>query len=76
MSKDRRPASPPDSRQARLGAALRANLARRKAQARGRAAGSPDETGAAIDDDTGMTDKPQAGRQPPDPAPSEEASED
>ena len=37
MSKDRRPTPPVDSRQARLTAALRANLARRKAQARSRA---------------------------------------
>ena len=37
MSKDRRPTPPADSRQARLTAALRANLARRKAQARSRA---------------------------------------
>lgn len=76
MNSDRRTDRPGQGRDARLGAALRANLARRKAQARGRAADSPDETGAAINDDTGMTDKPQAGRQPPDPAPSEEASED
>lgn len=47
MSKDRRPASPPDSRQARLGAALRANLARRKAQARSRAEGEADGDKAA-----------------------------
>lgn len=72
MNSDRRTDQPPQGRDARLGAALRANLARRKAQARGRAAGPSDEA----DDDTGMTDKPQAGRQTPDPAPSEEASED
>lgn len=33
---------PPDSREARLKAALKANLARRKAQARDRAAGEGD----------------------------------
>jgi|GEM_PF-2913394 len=44
MSKDRRPARPADSREARLAAALRANLARRKAQARSRAADGQDET--------------------------------
>lgn len=76
MNSDRRTDRPGQGRDARLGAALRANLARRKAQARGRAAASSDATGAATEDETATTDKPQAGRQPPDPAPSEEASED
>lgn len=47
MSKDRRPLPPPDSRQARLTAALRANLARRKAQARSRAEGEGEGDKAA-----------------------------
>lgn len=48
MNKDRRTPSPSDSRDARLAAALRANLARRKAQARGRALeGSASDTAGA-----------------------------
>ena len=47
MSKDRRPPPSSDSRQARLTAALRANLARRKAQARSRAEGEVEGDKAA-----------------------------
>ncbi|MFC0339192.1 hypothetical protein [Paracoccus niistensis] len=47
MSKDRRPPPSSDSRQARLTAALRANLARRKAQARSRAEGETEGDKAA-----------------------------
>ncbi|WP_372892642.1 hypothetical protein [Rhodosalinus sp.] len=44
-SKDRRPRPPAeDAREARLSAALKANLARRKAQARARRASDTDET--------------------------------
>ncbi|MFN3293466.1 MAG: hypothetical protein ACK4S2_07240 [Gemmobacter sp.] len=48
---------PPLSRDARLKAALKANLARRKAQARGRAAGLDEDDGesrAANDTDNGQ----------------------
>lgn len=61
MSRDRSTDRPGDSREARLGAALRANLARRKAQARGRA--------AAADDNT---PEPQDGPNAPNPATSED----
>ena len=47
MSKDRRPPPSSDSRQTRLTAALRANLARRKAQARSRAEGEAEGDKAA-----------------------------
>lgn len=60
MSKDRRPSRPADSREARLGAALRANLARRKAQARSRAADEQDNTA----DPTGNGDNTEAGTNP------------
>ncbi|HRO14965.1 MAG TPA: hypothetical protein PLL33_07985 [Paracoccus sp. (in: a-proteobacteria)] len=52
MTRDRSPLPPPDgadSRKDRLGAALRANLARRKAQARGRAAAQDDQNRPADD---------------------------
>ena len=70
MSKDRRPASPPNSRQARLGAALRANLARRKAQARSRAEGGAerDKSAGLM---TGSKNNSPAGK-----TPDEGASED
>lgn len=60
MSKDRRPTRPADSREARLGAALRANLARRKAQARSRAADERDDTA----DPSGGDDGTEAGPNP------------
>ena len=60
MNSDRRTDRPGQGRDARLGAALRANLARRKAQARARAAGDPTES-----------TEPQDG-QPPNPAASED----
>lgn len=60
MNKDRRPTRPADSRDARLGAALRANLARRKAQARSRTAEEIDETAAPVTGD----DTKQAGNNP------------
>lgn len=60
MNKDRRPTDPAASRKARLGAALRANLARRKAQARNRAA--DDEDGIADPGRGG--DNTQAGQNP------------
>lgn len=61
MSKDRRPTTrDPDSREARLGAALRANLARRKAQARSRAAEDKDD--AAPDDNTQAGQNPHEGQ--------------
>ena len=69
MSKDRRNERPAQDRDARLGAALRANLARRKAQARGRAADGNGAPGLSADHD-----KPQDGCETPGPAPSEEAS--
>ncbi|MDO5370880.1 hypothetical protein [Paracoccus sp. (in: a-proteobacteria)] len=59
MSKDR-PSRPADSREARLGAALRANLARRKAQARSRAADERDDTASL----TGDGDNTEAGTNP------------
>jgi len=65
MSRDRRTDQPADSRNARLGAALRENLARRKAQARERAAGP-------ADDEASETDKPQDGHQTRNPATSED----
>lgn len=60
MSKDRRPSRPADSREARLGAALRANLARRKAQARSRAADGQDD----MADPAGARDNTEAGKNP------------
>ena len=70
MSKDRRPTPPADSRQARLTAALRANLARRKAQARSRAEGEADGDKAA-----GLTPGSK-NQDPAGTAPDEGASED
>ncbi|MBB1490638.1 MULTISPECIES: hypothetical protein [unclassified Paracoccus (in: a-proteobacteria)] len=59
MSKDR-PSHPADSREARLGAALRANLARRKAQARSRAADERDDRS----DPAGAGDNAETGTNP------------
>ena len=70
MSKDRRPPTSSDSRQARLTAALRANLARRKAQARSRAEGEA-EWDKAAGLMTGSKNNGPAGK-----TPDEGASED
>ena len=69
MSRDRRSTPPADSRDARRGAALRANLARRKAQARERATST--ETEAPVNE-VPMTDKPQDGLTASNPASSED----
>ncbi|ARJ68407.1 hypothetical protein [Paracoccus contaminans] len=75
MSRDRRSDKPgatqPGGRDARLGAALRANLARRKAQARQRADGAHDDDN---DNGAGMhppQEPPHAAPVPP-PGPSED----
>lgn len=71
MSRDRRSDKPgatqPGGRDARLGAALRANLARRKAQARQRAGGASDDN----DNAAGMhppQEPPHAAPVPPGPS--------
>ena len=69
MSKDRRTTSQTDSRHARLGAALRANLARRKAQARSRAEDENEDKAAGLT--TGSKNTDPAGE-----TPDEGASED
>ena len=47
------------AREARLRAALRENLRRRKAQARGRAQDEPEPDGAESTDSTATSDKPE-----------------